>query len=63
MLLETDGPFLAPVPYRGKRNEPVYTLFIAEAIAKMRNTSLETIADRTSANACRLFKYRFSPVN
>ena len=63
MLLETDGPFLAPVPYRGKRNEPVYTLFIAEAIAKMRNTSLETIADRTSANACRLFKYRFSSVN
>lgn len=63
MLLETDGPFLAPVPYRGKRNEPVYTLFIAEAIAKMRSTSLETIADRTSANACRLFKYRFSKVN
>lgn len=63
MLLETDGPFLAPVPYRGKRNEPVYTLFIAEAIAKMRSTSLKTIADRTSANACRLFKYRFSQVN
>jgi TatD DNase family protein len=63
MLLETDGPFLAPVPYRGKRNEPVFTLFIAEAIAKMRDTSLETIADRTSANACRLFKYRFYQVN
>ena len=63
MLLETDGPFLAPVPYRGKRNEPVYTLFIAEAIAKMRSTSLKTIADMTSANACRLFKYRFSQVN
>lgn len=63
MLLETDGPFLAPVPYRGKRNEPVYTLFIAEAIAKLRETTLETIADRTSANACQLFKYRFSQVN
>lgn len=63
MLLETDGPYLAPVPYRGKRNEPVYTLFIAEAIARLRETSLEDIADNTSANACQLFNHRFSRVN
>ncbi len=60
MLVETDGPYLAPVPYRGKRNEPVYTLYIAEAIARLRDTSLEEIADRTSANACRLFRHNFA---
>lgn len=60
MLLETDGPFLAPVPYRGKRNEPVYTLFVAETIARLRNTPIEMIADKTSANACRLFGCQFS---
>jgi len=63
MLLETDGPYLAPVPYRGKRNEPVYTLFIAEAIARLRTTSLEDIASQTSANACRLFRHQFSKVH
>jgi TatD DNase family protein len=63
LLLETDGPFLAPVPYRGKRNEPVYTLYIAETIAKLRETSLEDIADRTTANACRLFRYPFNDIN
>jgi len=60
MLLETDGPFLAPVPYRGKRNEPVYTLFVAETIARLRNTSIEMIADKTSTNCCRLFGCQFS---
>ena len=63
LLLETDGPFLAPVPYRGKRNEPVYTLYIAETIAKLRETSLEDSADRTTANACRLFRYPFNDIN
>ncbi len=59
MLVETDGPFLAPVPCRGKRNEPAYTLYVADAIAQIRGTSLEDIADRTSANACRLFRTSF----
>ena len=63
MMVETDGPFLAPVPCRGKRNEPVYTLYIADAIARLKETSLEEIADRTSSNACRLFKTSFSAKN
>ena len=63
MLVETDGPFLAPVPCRGKRNEPAFTLYIAETIAQIRGTSLEDIADRTSANACRLFRTSFSANN
>ena len=59
MLVETDGPFLAPVPYRGKRNEPVYTLYTAEAIAQLRGTTITEIAGQTSANACSLFDYDF----
>ncbi len=63
LLVETDGPFLAPVPRRGKRNEPAYTLYIAAAIAQIRGTSIEDIADRTTANACRLFRTSFSADN
>ena len=56
LLIETDCPFLAPVPKRGKTNEPSYVLHVAEHIAQLRETSLETIAEQTTANACRLFK-------
>lgn len=59
LLVETDGPFLAPVPYRGKRNEPVYALYIADAIAQLRHITLEDVATRTSANVQRLFNCRF----
>lgn len=59
MLIETDGPFLAPVPFRGKRNEPVYTLYTSAAIAQLRQTSMAEIASQTSANACSLFGYDF----
>lgn len=55
LLIETDCPFLAPVPKRGKTNEPSYVLYVAEYIAQLRETSLETIAEQTTANACRLF--------
>ena len=55
LLVETDCPFLAPVPKRGKTNEPSYVLHVAEHIARLRETSLETIAEQTTANACRLF--------
>jgi TatD DNase family protein len=55
LLIETDCPFLAPVPNRGKTNEPSYVLHVAEQIARLRQTSLETIAEQTTANACRLF--------
>ena len=55
LLIETDCPFLAPVPNRGKTNEPSYVLHVAEQIAQLRQTSLEAIAEATTANACRLF--------
>ena len=55
LLIETDCPFLAPVPNRGKTNEPSYVLHVAEQIAQLRQTSLEAIAETTTANACRLF--------
>ena len=55
MLVETDGPFLSPMPYRGKRNEPAYVLYTANKIAQLRETSLERIADQTTLNAKTLF--------
>ena len=55
LLIETDCPFLAPAPFRGKTNEPSYVLHVAEQVAKLRQTSLEQIAQQTTANACRLF--------
>ncbi|MGF1590450.1 MAG: TatD family hydrolase [Pleurocapsa sp.] len=55
LLIETDCPFLAPAPYRGKTNEPSYVLQVAEQLAQLRLTSLATIAEQTTANACRLF--------
>ncbi|PLX48229.1 MAG: hydrolase TatD [Desulfobulbaceae bacterium] len=56
LLVETDGPFLAPEPWRGKRNEPAYTLYTAEKIAELKNISLDEVARRTTANAARLFQ-------
>lgn len=59
LLVETDGPFLAPVPYRGRRNEPLYTLYTVARIAELRKTSIEEVATQTTANARALFNYRF----
>lgn len=56
MLIETDSPFLAPVPYRGKTNEPGLVRYVAEEIARLRGISLEAVATATSANFFRLFK-------
>lgn len=56
LLVETDAPYLAPVPYRGKRNEPAYTLEIVRAIADARNKTFEEIAHRTSANFAGFFR-------
>lgn len=61
LLVETDGPFLAPVPFRGKRNEPLYTLYTAAAIAALRGVALSEVARHTSDNACRLFSCTFTP--
>ena len=55
LLIETDCPFLAPVPKRGKRNEPAFVLHVAEYLAQLRHTPLETLAAQTTENACRLF--------
>ncbi|WP_440897323.1 TatD family hydrolase [Amphibacillus sp. Q70] len=56
LLIETDCPFLAPHPYRGKRNEPAYVALVAEQIAELRGLSVAEIAQVTTANADKLFK-------
>ena len=56
IVLETDAPFLAPVPHRGKRNEPSYTRLVAEKLAALRGMTVEEIAAATTANARKLFK-------
>ncbi|MGC9386581.1 MAG: TatD family hydrolase [Hydrogenovibrio sp.] len=56
ILVETDSPYLAPVPYRGKTNQPGYTRYVAEEIARLKDLPLETVADATTANFKRLFK-------
>jgi TatD DNase family protein len=55
LLIETDAPFLAPVPFRGKRNEPAYVKLVAERIARIKNISLEEVAHATTQNAKNLF--------
>ncbi|HEB54913.1 MAG TPA: TatD family deoxyribonuclease [Gammaproteobacteria bacterium] len=55
MLVETDSPYLAPVPYRGKSNQPAYVRQVAEHIAELRNEGLENIAELTSRNFFELF--------
>jgi TatD DNase family protein len=55
MVIETDSPYLAPVPYRGKPNEPSYIVEVAKLIADLRKVPLHMIVDQTSANARSLF--------
>lgn len=56
LLIETDAPYLTPVPYRGKRNEPSYVRFVAEEIAKIREISVEKVGKQTTENAEKLFR-------
>lgn len=56
ILVETDSPYLAPSPYRGKINQPSYVRHVAEEIAKLRNISLEEVSEATTENFFRLFK-------
>lgn len=55
LLLETDGPYLAPAPFRGKRNEPSYLKLIAAKVSEIKGVSIEEISEITTANADRLF--------
>ncbi|MBO8157655.1 MAG: TatD family hydrolase [Bacillaceae bacterium] len=55
LLIETDCPFLAPHPYRGKRNEPAYVRLVAEKIAELKEISLEEVGLQTTSNAKKLF--------
>ncbi|EEX95581.1 DNase, TatD family protein [Vibrio orientalis CIP 102891 = ATCC 33934] len=56
VILETDCPYLAPVPHRGKRNEPAYTSLVAQRVAELREISLTEVDNLTTANALQLFK-------
>ena len=56
LLVETDSPYLAPVPHRGRRNEPAHVRVVAEAVAAVRGEALETVAASTTANARRVFR-------
>lgn len=56
IVLETDGPYLAPTPYRGKLNKPQYLRLIAEKVAEIKNISTEEVARITSENAQKLFR-------
>jgi TatD DNase family protein len=55
LLIETDCPFLTPVPYRGKRNEPSYVIEVARCLAELRGIALEEMAGITTTNFCRSF--------
>lgn len=55
-LIETDSPYLAPIPHRGKQNTPAWVGHVAECLADVRSTSIETIAEQSSINYKRLFK-------
>ena len=56
ILIETDSPYLAPVPHRGKPNQPAYVPFVAQQLAQLRQTAVEAIAEATSDNFERLFQ-------
>jgi TatD DNase family protein len=61
VILETDSPYLTPMPYRGKRNEPLYTKYVASKVSELLNLSEEEIQKVTTSNAKRLFK-QFSTI-
>ena len=59
LLIETDAPFLAPVPFRGKRNEPSYVRYTAQKVAEIKKVSLEKVAEVTTENALRVYGLTF----
>ncbi len=60
LLVETDCPFMAPVPHRGKRNEPAFAQLVAQKIAELKGTSFEQVAQHTTENAKNLFGIAFA---
>jgi TatD DNase family protein len=56
IMVETDAPYLAPIPHRGKRNEPAFVVKSLEALAQVRGISPSRVAEATTANAFRLFR-------
>ena len=54
-MIETDSPYLTPIPFRGKRNEPYMVSLIAEKIAEIKNISIEEVAETTTNTAKKLF--------
>jgi TatD DNase family protein len=62
LLVETDCPFLAPVPRRGQRNEPAHVALVAERVAELRGESLASLARSSSANAMALFGFKLDMV-
>ena len=63
MLIETDSPFLAPVPHRGKRNEPVFVKEVARQLGELRGLSTEEVGRQTAINFYNFFKLTESPGN
>ena len=55
LLIETDCPYLTPIPHRGKRNEPAYVRYVAEEVARVKGTTIQIVAEQTSRNARALF--------
>lgn len=56
LMVETDAPYLAPVPHRGKLNQPAYVRHVAEEVARIRGMGLEAVAEATTANFRKLFR-------
>ncbi|MEK9158887.1 MAG: TatD family hydrolase, partial [Patescibacteria group bacterium] len=56
LLVETDAPYLAPPPFRGKRNEPAYVRYVVEKIAEIKGETAEKVAQQTVKNTLNLFK-------
>ncbi|HYA91546.1 MAG TPA: TatD family hydrolase [Thermodesulfobacteriota bacterium] len=61
LLVETDAPFLTPLPFRGKRNEPSYVRYTAQSLAEVKKVSFEKVAEITTENALRVYRLQISP--
>lgn len=58
LVIETDGPYLTPAPYRGKRNEPAYVTYVAEKIAELKGISYEEVCEKTTENGLKMYNMK-----